>query len=168
MDRWYVLQSKPQKENLLYEQLCLREIKAYYPCIRVKPVNPRARKIKSYFPGYLFVHVDLENVGLSNLQWIPGACRLVTYGGEPASVSDAIVQAIRRNVDDLNRVGRDPFLDIKPGETVSILSGPFAGYRAIFDSRLKGSERVRVLLDMLQDRKIYAEFPTEQISRIKH
>ena len=57
---WYVMQSKPNKEELLYEQLRTRDIDAYYPCIKVQPVNPRARKLKPYFPGYLFIKVDPE------------------------------------------------------------------------------------------------------------
>jgi len=49
MMRWYVLQSKPQKENLLYNQLYLRKIEAYYPCLQVKPVNPRSCKLNRTF-----------------------------------------------------------------------------------------------------------------------
>ena len=41
MDQWYVVQGKPPKVSLLYEQLCLREIEANYPRLRVKPVPPR-------------------------------------------------------------------------------------------------------------------------------
>ena len=70
MMQWYVLQSKPQKESLLHDQLCLRGIEAYYPRLYLKPANPRARKSRPYFPGYLFIHVDLENTGLSRLQWM--------------------------------------------------------------------------------------------------
>ena len=81
MEQWYVMQSKPQKEKLLYEQLRSREIETFYPSIRTKPVNPRARKYKSYFPGYMFVHVDLDLVGISALQWVPGAVGLVNFGG---------------------------------------------------------------------------------------
>ena len=166
MMRWYVLQSKPQKESLLYDQLCFREIDAYYPWLRVKPVNPRARKIKPYFPGYLFVHVDLESVGLSRLQWIPGERGLVSYGGEPAFVPDEILYAIRRKVDETNLAGGVTLYNIKPGDPVEIKSGPFAGYRAIFDVRLSGNDRVRVLLQMLQDRQVCVELSGEQIEII--
>jgi transcription antitermination factor NusG len=154
MERWYVLQSKPQKENLLYEQICLREVEAYYPRLRIKPVNPRSKRIKPYFPGYLFIHVDLEKVGFSGLQWMPGANRLVAYGGEPAFISDTLVQTIRRRVDEMNATSGETFQNLKPGDEVSIHSGPFAGYRAIFDAHLPGHERVRVLLQLLQDRQV--------------
>ena len=166
MERWYVLQSKPQKESLLYEQLRLREIEAYYPSIRVKPVNPRSRKIKSYFPGYLFVHVDLDTVGISTLQWVPGAVGLVNFGGEPPFIAESILQAIRTRIEKINTDGTDPSCSLKPGEAVSINEGPFSGYTAIFDTRLSGSQRVRVLLEILQNQQLRVELPAGHIQPI--
>ncbi len=167
MIRWYVIQSKPQKENLLYEQLCLREIEAYYPRLRVKPVNPRSKRIRPYFPGYLFVHVDLEKIGLSGLQWMPGTSKLVTYGGEPAFMSDIIIQTIRRKVDEVNSTSGGTSQYLKSGDIVLIHSGPFVGYHAIFDVRLPGYERVRVLLQLLQDRQVRVDLSEGQIELIK-
>jgi transcriptional antiterminator RfaH len=60
MLNWYVKHSKPNKEELLNEQLRLRRIETYYPFIKVRPVNPHALKIKPYFPGYLFIRTNLE------------------------------------------------------------------------------------------------------------
>jgi len=42
-------------------------------------------------------------------------------------------------------------------EMVEISHGVFAGYEGIFEERLKGDERVRVLLKMLSDRYVPAE-----------
>ena len=167
MMRWHVLQSKPQKENLLHDQLCLRGIETYYPCLRLKPVNPRSRKIRPYFPGYLFVRVDIEIVGLSSLQWIPGERGLISYGGELAIVPDAIINAMRRKVDEINLAGGVTLHTIQPGDPIEIKFGPFAGYRAIFDARLSGNDRVRVLLQMLQDRQVCVELSGRQIEKIK-
>jgi len=58
--RWYVIRSKPRKEEFLAEQMQMRKLEIFEPLIRVQTVNPRARKIKPYFPGYVFVHLDLE------------------------------------------------------------------------------------------------------------
>lgn len=163
---WYALHSKPNKENLLREQLLARKIEVFYPEIRVHAVNPRARKIRPYFPGYLFVHVDLEQIGVSSLRWIPGAQNIVSCGGEPASVPDHLIQAIRRRVDEINAAGGELFDGLKPGERVVIQDGPFAGYEALFDARLPGRERVRVLLDLLTKGRIALELPAGQVQRI--
>jgi len=57
---WYTLHSKPNQELLLWNQLQLREVESYFPRLVRKPVNPRSRRWAPYFPGYLFIHVDLE------------------------------------------------------------------------------------------------------------
>lgn len=161
------MRSKPNKEELLYQQLLLREIDTYYPRIHVHPVNPRALKIKPYFPGYLFIRANLEQVGISTLQWIPGAIGLVDFGGELAYVSDDLLQAIWRKVDRINAANGELLESLKSGDLVKINDGPFSGYQAIFDTRLSGKERVRVLLQMLRDRQVGVELSIGQIERIK-
>ena len=125
--QWYAMHSKPRKEELLWEQLRAREIEAYYPRIRVQPVNPRARKVKPYFPGYVFARVDLEQVNWSALHWMPGATGLVSFGGEPASVSDVILRAIHHRVDEINTSGGEQLAGLKRGEPVIIQGGAFDG-----------------------------------------
>jgi transcriptional antiterminator RfaH len=156
---WYVLHSKPHKEELLAEQLELRRIETFAPHIRVQVVNPRARKVRAYFPGYLFVHVDLDQMGLSALKYVPGSAGLISFGGEPAFVPDGLIHAIRQRVQEIDSAGGELFDVLKPGETVLVHSGPFAGYEAIFDVRLPGTERVRILLKLLRNRTLPVELP---------
>jgi transcriptional antiterminator RfaH len=156
------------KEALLWEQLSLRQIECYYPCLRLQPVNSHAhRKVKAYFPGYLFGHIDLVQTNLSALQWMPGASGIVSFGGIPSSVPDNIIAAIRRQVDEINAAGRELLYDLKPGDIVTIQDGPFSGYDAIFDTRLSGDERVRVLLKLLNRQQIPLELSGRQIQRKK-
>jgi transcriptional antiterminator RfaH len=161
--RWYVVRSKTRKEEFLAEQMQMRKIDIYHPRIRVQTVNPRARKVRSYFPGYLFVHLDMEASGKSSLQFIPGAAGLVGFGGESADVPDGLIQAIRRRVDEINAAGGELFKGLNAGTPVVIHSGPFAGYEAIFDARLPGSDRVRVLLKLLKNRQMQVDLPAGQI-----
>jgi len=160
---WYVLRSKPCKEEFLAEQMELRQIEIFNPRIRVQTVNPRARKIKPYFPGYVFVHLDLEQAGTFSMQYIPGTAGLDTFGGEAAYVPDGLIHAIQQRVDEINNAGGELFDVLKMGETVVIHSGPFAGYEAIFDARLHGSERVRVLLKLLRNRQMPMELPVAYV-----
>ncbi len=163
MEHWYVVHTKPWKEIFLDTQFHLRNIESFCPLIRVQPVNPRSRKIQPYFPGYLFIHVDLNRVHLSQLNWIPGSTGLVYLGGEPAFVPDHFIQTLRTRLEQINSADDDPLSGLQPGDTIEIQSGPFAGYQAIFDHRIAGSERVRVLLKFLADREIWLELPARQI-----
>ncbi|MGD0612554.1 MAG: transcription termination/antitermination NusG family protein [Anaerolineales bacterium] len=160
---WYVLHSKPHKEEFLAEQLELRRIETFYPKIRVQVVNPRARKVRPYFPGYLFTRIDLEKVGWSALQYVPGSAGLIAFGGEPAFVPDGLIHAIQQRVNEINSAGGELFDVLRSGETVLVHSGPFAGYEAIFDVRLTGTERVRVLLKLLRNQQLPVELPAAYI-----
>ena len=146
---WYALRSKPRKEDVVWRQVLSQGIKAYYPRLRVKPVNPRARKLKPYFPGYLFVNVDLKEVGLSEFQWMPHTNGLVSFGGEPAIVPENLIYEIQTRIEKINVAGGEELAGLQPGDEVRINEGPFQGYQAIFDSTLPGNVRVRVLLELL-------------------
>ncbi len=161
---WYVLRSKPHKEDLVWRQAVSQGFEIFYPRIPAQAVNPRARKIVPYFPGYMFVRVALEGVGLSTFRWMPHAHGLICFDGAPATVPDRLVEAIRARVAAIAAAGGELFLDLQRGDAVTITSGPFAGYEAIFDARLSGGERVRVLLTMLNDRHVPAEVGKAQIT----
>jgi transcription antitermination factor NusG len=102
-------------------------------------------------------------LGLSTLKYVPGASGVISFGGEPAFVPDGLIHAIRQRVEEINAAGGELFDVLEPGETVLVHSGPFAGYEAIFDARLPGKERVRVLLKMLRERKMPIELPAGYI-----
>lgn len=160
---WYAFHSKPYKEELLWNQLNLCRVKTYFPRIRVQTVNPRARKIKPYFPGYLFASVDFSLPQSSNLHWIPGLASIISYDGQPASIPDHIINVIRNHVDNLNESTKETNLKFKPGEFVTILGGPFEGYEAIFNEHISGTQRVHVLLKLLSDRRIQLNLPVKLV-----
>ncbi len=162
---WYAIQSKPNKEDALFGQLENQGYEVFFPRIRVTPVNPRAKKIKAYFPGYMFVHVDIAKVGISAFQWMPFARGMVAFDQELATVPEALINQIRRRVDQVNAAGGEIFDGLQKGDDVFIHDGPFAGYEAIFDVRLPGSERVRVLIKLLSQRQVPVELSASQIKR---
>ena len=165
--RWYALRSKPRKEEVLWRQLNAQEYEVFFPRLRVHPVNPRSKKLRAYFPGYMFIRTDLEEVGKSTFNWMPHAIGLVSFGGEPASVPDNLIHAIRKRVEELAEAGGELFDGLQSGDEIRISDGPFAGYEAIFDTRIPGSERVRVLIQMLSDRQIPVELRAGQIRKKK-
>ncbi len=162
---WYALRSKPRKEEIAWKQVKDRGFEIFYPRMRVNPVNPRARKLKPYFPGYMFIRVDLDEIGLSALQWMPHTLGLVSFGGEPAIVPDNLVIAIKHRVEEIAQAGGIVFDGLKKGDRVKIDHGPFEGYEAIFDTRIPGTERVRILLKLISERQVPVEMDASQIRR---
>jgi transcription antitermination factor NusG len=165
---WYALRSKARKEEVVWRQVRTQGYEVFYPRLKVQPVNPRARKMKPYFPGYMFVYVDIDQVGLSAFQWMPHAMGIVCFGDEPAIVPENLIYALQKRVDEISAAGGELFDGLHPGDKVFISEGPFAGYEAIFDARIAGSERVRVLLLLLNNqRQVPLEIQAGQIKRKK-
>ena len=107
--------------------------------------------------------MDLEKFPLSEFQRISGSIGLVCYGGEPAYVGDALIREIQNQVEEITDLA-DNYVDrFRPGDLVVINDGPFATYKAMFDCRLSGSDRVRVLLGLLQNQKIRVELSGRQL-----
>jgi transcriptional antiterminator RfaH len=155
--QWYVLRSKPNKEEALHHQLTLRRFEAYYPQVEVNLAGLPARRKKAYFPNYMFVHTDLGEVGLSTFQWMPYATGLVSFAGEPAPLSDEIIQALHQKIEALKKSRTETFVGYQPGSLLKVNAGPFAGYEAIFDNRLPGNDRIRILLNLVTGNQIAVE-----------
>jgi transcriptional antiterminator RfaH len=155
--QWYALQTKPYKETAVWQQLLAQNHQAFFPRLRVNPVNPRARQVRPYFPGYLFVRADLHQVGSSIFQFMPHTVGLVSFGGETTPVQETIIIALQRRLKEIETAGGEIFMNLRRGDRVVIEAGPLAGYDAIFDWRIPGTERVKVLLQILHGQSIPVE-----------
>ncbi len=143
----------------------MRNLETYYPCIKMQTLNSNVQRMQPYFPGYLFINVDLEIVGRSTLEWIPGGGGLVSFGDEPAVVSESLISSIKQRVESLEMDSRKKVVPFHKGDNVIVHDGVFKGYEGIFDVRLSGTDRVRVLLSLLGDRQISVELPTGCLHR---
>jgi transcription antitermination factor NusG len=166
MEAWYVLRTKPHKETAVYRLLKSREVTVYYPTINVEPVNPRSARVRPYFPGYMFVKADLDCVGRSSLEWLPGTQGLVAFGGEAAVVPERLIEAVKKQLA-LGRAQGQPTACFRPGDKVRIVAGPLAGYEAIFDAELSGRQRVQVLLTYLHHQPKPIKLDKLDIAKIK-
>jgi transcriptional antiterminator RfaH len=160
MQNWHIIHTKPHKERQVMFHLKQHQVETYLPLINVNPVNPRAARVRAFFPGYIFVRFDPQLTGLGIVQWTPGVRRMLEFGGQLAVVPDRAVNEIKQRVMEISAAGGLALDGLKVGDAVRITSGPFAGYEAIFDSRLAGTERVRVLLEWVQQNQRRRDVPT--------
>ena len=96
------------------------------------------------FPRYLLIRLDADGTGQS---WAPirstkGVSQMVTFGGEPAKVSETLVAALRQ------REAEEPRPLFAPGERLTIGEGPFAGLDAVYEMP-DGDRRAMVLIEIL-------------------
>ena len=149
MEQWYTLHTKPNSEYQVASILREQGLQTYLPEIEVLTAQHR-RQSKPFFPCYLFIKADLDVVGPSQVQWVPGMRRVVAFEEQPAPLSDDVISLIQQKLGEFknggNSLARHSF---QPGDTVRITEGPFQDMLAIFEGPTTPTQRVQVLLKIL-------------------
>ena len=157
--RWYAVQCLSHRELAAALQLENQHYQIFLP--RRRKIRRHARKTETvvvpFFPGYLFVSLDLAHHRWRSVNGTYGVASLVMRGEYPAPVPVGVVESLQRSCDDSSVVEWQP--DLKPGQAVRILAGPLGDVVGELE-RLDGAGRVRVLLDIMGAR-IPAVLPKE-------
>jgi transcription elongation factor/antiterminator RfaH len=150
MQQWHVMYTKPNKETLVDSQLEDRGLETYFPYLRIERGYSRGIRYEPFFPHYLFFFADLSSTEAYGVQWLPGVRKLVHVGNRPATVPQAVIDALHKRLDPFaeKAISKSEWL-FKPGQKVEITSGPFEGFEAIFQKGLNGRDRVQVLLQLV-------------------
>ena len=91
---WYVVRSKPRREEYAQGQLLRRGVETFLPRI-VEPLRGHLEPVVApMFPGYLFARIDLLTQ-YNSVIWAPGVRRFVSFGDVPAAVDRAVVSSSR-------------------------------------------------------------------------
>lgn len=153
MENWYVLKTKPNREFFVCDQLSTRAIETYLPVSHSTALNS-SKQPRPYFPSYLFTKVDLQQVSLSSLVYMPGVNYMLMSDGKPTRVEQSIIDSIRSRILLLENSALDSMgQNLARGDMIRITGGVFEGYEAIFDKRLSGGDRVQILIDFLQKQR---------------
>ncbi len=120
------------------------------PILIIKTQNPNMLKIEPYFPGYLFIKVDLEQVASSTFQWMPMTEGLVTSADSPLYVPDRIIKAIHRSLWKINSTVLGVPFEISIGLQDESELDSIAGNGDIFNQQVSGSDRSQLLYRYLQ------------------
>ena len=119
---WYVLYTKPHCEPQVEQALRASQIETFFPATPVKARRGRSA-FKPYFPCYLFAHVDMDAVGISRLNWMPGMRYLVQFGGKPARMDERVVARIRAHLAQPQSLDERGEI-LEPGDHVVITTEP--------------------------------------------
>jgi transcription elongation factor/antiterminator RfaH len=149
VENWYVIHCKPHREKQVDAYLAAKGFDTFYPTYRVRSAGSGPPRSKPFFPQYLFVKAALDASSPPPLNWIPGTVGMVKYGDTPATVPEQMIHQLQVRVAEIAAAGGVQHCPLRSGERVHIVRGPLAGCEAIFDLALSGTERVRVLLQML-------------------
>lgn len=143
---WYVVHTKPKEELRAERNLNVGGVETFTPLIKETRANRNSPAIKPLFPRYLFARFNASEM-LHKISFTRGVQGLVKFGGTPVPVADEIIDLIA------SRMGEDGFVrvgdELKSGDRVRISDGPFKNFVGIFERHMKQSDRVMVLLMMV-------------------
>ena len=148
MDLWYVIQTKPKKEEEATSYLLAKGVEIFGPLMETftSRNGKLAKELKPLFPGYIFGKFDLEQ-NYPLVRWGRGVKCVLGFGGYPTSISEEVVEIIKERTDTqgIVRVKQN----FKANDVIRIKTGPLKDLLAIFERWVSDSERVRILLNLI-------------------
>lgn len=145
--RWYLVRAILGREIMAAHQLTRQGFAAFLPK-QMKTVR-HARQLRltlsAFFPGYLFVRLDLGRDRWRSVNGTYGVAHLVSHGERPAPVPRGVVEALIAAADERDVLAGPP---LQVGQRVRIAAGAFADQFAVIE-RLDGAGRVRLLLEIM-------------------
>lgn len=164
---WYAVYTNPKQEDRAAYNLNAWGVETFAPKIRSRRYNEfTGRPVdtpKPLFPRYIFARFTLTE-SLHKICFTRGIRSVVSFGGEPTRVDDAIIQAIRM------RTGSDGLIrmddELKYGDEVVIKSGPFKSLVGVFERELSDSDRVSLLLKMINYQS-HIVLPRDHVGKVE-
>lgn len=143
---WYVVYSKPHKEEQVQFHLGLKGIESFFPRLKFPTGNAGKRSVTPLFPNYLFVRMDLS-CEAHCVVWSPGVKRIVSCGDTPIALEEDVVRFLK------DRADASGIIEAKSqwsaGQQVEISGGPFDGFVGIIENPPNAKGRVKILLKLL-------------------
>ena len=147
-ERWFLVHTQPNGERKAELHLGAQGFRAYLP--QIQKTIRHARQLRTVraplFPRYLFLILDIGRDRWLSVRSTVGVSSLFTCEDRPVPVPQGVVEALIARTDEANLTLFDAGLTT--GQTVRILSGPFADFVGTLE-RLDSAGRVRVLLTMM-------------------
>ncbi|MEZ5960618.1 MAG: transcription termination/antitermination NusG family protein [Hyphomonadaceae bacterium] len=148
-ERWFLVNAQNGRETLAAQHLSRQGFRSFLPTTwrTIRHARQIRNERTAFFPGYLFVAMDLERDRWRAIDGTVGVVRLVKADGRPSLAPSGLVETL------IEATGEDGVLDLvggvlREGESVRIIRGPFADQLATVQ-HMTANDRVRVLLSIM-------------------
>lgn len=145
--RWYVVQTGVRQEERAVNNLNAWQVETFLPKLRQRRFNRSTgimtQVVAPMFPRYLFARFDASRM-LHKVSFTRGVHTVVSFGGRPAAVDDAIIELIQSQIGDDGLVHL--YSDLKAGDKVKIRDGSLKDFTGVFNHKFKNTDRVAILL----------------------
>lgn len=148
MNLWYVIQTKPKKEEEAKSYLSTKGVEIFSPLMENFLLrNGRMNKeLKPLFPGYIFGKFDLEQ-NYPLVRWAKGVKKVLGFGEYPTPISEEVVEIIRERTDTHGIMRLKSHF--QANDVIRIKTGPLKDLLGIFERWMPDGERVRILLSLM-------------------
>ena len=109
--QWYVLYSKPQKEDYARFHLSAKGLEVFFPQLLFPDSAKKRKRLVPLFPNYLFVRLNLFSEEFSHAKWSPGVSRVVSFNGIPAPIDRRVVELL------MQQVNREGVIEARPNRS---------------------------------------------------
>jgi transcriptional antiterminator RfaH len=159
---WACARLEARREAVAEHFLRLAGYQTYIPRLREERVCRRRRieVIAPLFPAYAFVAIEQQ---WRAARWSIGVAAIIMDGASPARVPDAVIDEIRRR-EIRGALELAKPVELKPGDRVKILGGPFEGHWGLY-AGMKPHQRIEVLLNLLGSQQ-RVELPRGAVSAL--
>jgi transcriptional antiterminator NusG len=112
---------------------------------RLEVVKDKRRPVKrKIYPGYIFIEMDLNDATLGIIKNTEGVTKFLGPQMTPEPISDEEMDLILKRVG----LGAKAIVDFRIGDTVTVLSGPFADFTGQINEIDFERQKLRVLLSI--------------------
>ena len=158
--QWFVVYSKPQREEVAQFHLRQKGVEVFFPRLLLPKSSQKRKLIVPLFPNYLFVRIDVGTQYYSVL-WSPGVKNFVSFNDTPAPLDENVAGCL------LERANAEGIIaaqsDLTVGQEVRIRGGSFDGFVGLLQNVPDAKGRVQVLMKIL-NREIKVQLPLHLVS----
>lgn len=178
--RWYIVHTYSGQEDLVERNLNLRITSLDMEDRILRVLVPTEEEIvfkdgkrrterKKLFPGYILVHMSMDDESWYAVRNTPGVTGFVSTGDDdrdsrprPVPLEDKQIETILSQVDNASRRVK---ISLERGETVRITEGPFEDFIGAINDVDESKGKVRVLVSFF-GRETPVELDFLQVERI--
>jgi transcription elongation factor/antiterminator RfaH len=157
---WYIVYSKPQKEELAQFHLKLKAVETFFPRLLLPKFSRKRKRIVPLFPNYLFVNISLVTE-YYHVLWTPGVKCFVSFNDIPVPLDDGIAEYLMQKANSEGIITARS--DLKVGQEVHVCGGSFEGLIGMLVETPDAKGRVKVLMKLLS-REIKVELPVHLVA----
>lgn len=156
---WYVVNTYSGHESKVKEKLEMRTesmgMQDYIYRVIVPEITEvevkdgvQKEKKKKMFPGYILVEMVMSDEAWYIVRNTPGVTGFIGSSGKGAKPTPLLPQEIDRVLANMGMSRIDAESEMKKGDKVSIIDGPFKGMEGVIDSVDLENKRLNVLIDL--------------------